>query len=236
MLLFNSGCVYWRLHQFRNQMSAFPDYYRIEERDLPTIVALKPILQPDDLGWLTGMPASETINAKGKTTEIYHGVKQYADPAMDEGGAYDLVVPVHFNKDGRLYEFQAPARFAPFLTEENFDEVFRPMKDGTIERLQHATGWLWEEHRVNIPVKYEIIDLFGVPYAEEEGEDGLTFIYAYQVKGNDVRWNDTGWDIYFRFLFEPDEQRVVYSESYMGRLRVLVDLRAEKNFVEIKRL
>jgi len=236
VLLVNSGCVYWRLNQFRNQMSAFPDYYRIDERDLPTIVALEPVLKPDDLGWLTGLPASETVVTGRLATETYHFVKYYTDPADDEQGAYDIILLAHFNKDGRLHEFQAPARFAVMLTEENFDEVFRPMKDGTIERLQHATGWAWEEHKVNIPVREEIIDFLGVPYDVEEAEEGMAYTYAYQLKGNEVRWNPKEWDMYVRLLFEPEEERVVHSESYMGRLRVTVDLRSTTNVVKIKRL
>ncbi len=236
ILLSNTGCVYWRLNQFRNQMSAFPDYYRIEDRDLPTIVALEPVLKPDDLGWLSGLPATETLSSGRSTTETYHFVKHYADPADDEGGEYDIILLAHFNEDDRLHEYQAPARFAIVLTEENFEEVFRPMKDGSIERLQHATGWSWEEHKVNIPVREEIIDFFGVPYAREEVEEGVAYTYVFQLKGNDVRWNPVEWDMYARFVFEPEEERVVQSESYMGRLRVTVDLRSEKNLVEIKRL
>ncbi len=236
ILLMNSGCVYWRLNQFRNQLSSFPEYFRIEDRDLPTIVALKPVLQTDDLGWLSGLPATETVSTGRAATETYHFVKYYSDPADDEAGTYDIILLAHFNKDGRLHEYQAPARFGVMLTEENFDEVFRPMKDGTIERLQHATGWAWEEHKVNIPVREAIIDFLGVPYAVEEDEDGLAYTYTYQLRGNDVRWNPKEWDMYVRFVFEPEEERVVHTESYMGRLRVIVDLRAEKNAVEIKRL
>ncbi len=236
MVLLSSGCVYWRLNQFRNQLSAFPDYYRIEERELPTIVAMKPVLQPDDLGWLSGLPASETVQRDGNTLERYHFVKQYAGPDEDEEGAYDIVLLAHFNEDGRLHEYQAPARFAPLLTEENFEEVFRPMKDGHVERLQQATGWVWEEHKVNIPVREAVRDFLGAPYEVEERGEGLTYTYVYQLQGNDERWNPTGWDMYARFVFEPEEERVVHTESYMGRLQVIVDLRARENLVEIKRL
>lgn len=236
LLSMNTGCVYWRLHQFRNQLSAFPDYFRIEERELPTIVALEPVLRPDDLGWLSGLPASETTSSGGRTTERYHFVKNHAHPDDDEEGNYDVVLLAHFNEDGRLHEYQTPARFGVFLTEENFDEVFRPMKDGTIERLRHATGWAWKEHKVNIPVRQEIIEFLGIPYSRDVEEEGLVYTYVYQLKGNDVRWNPTGWDMYARFVFEPEEERVVHTESYMGRLRVTVDLRAEENLVEISRL
>ncbi len=85
------------------------------------------------------------------------------------------------------------------------------MKEGSLERMQHATGWLWEEHRVNIPVKEEIMEWFGVPYAVETVEEGQAFIYVYQLKGNEARWNPTDWDLYARFVFEPEEERVIFT-------------------------
>ena len=236
LMLSTAGCVYWRLNQFRNQMSAFPDYYRIEQRDLPTVLALQPVLQPDDLGWLSGLPASSTESHEGRVVEIYHYVKQYRDPAMDENGAFDMIIPAHFNERGRLEAFQFPLRFASILTEENFDEVFRPMRDGHVGRGEHSTGWVWEEHRVNIPVRVDIEFFFGEPYAMVESDEGLVYVYAYRLKGNDTEWNPTGWDAYARFIFEPEEERVIYAKSYMGRLSVTVDLRAPQNVVEIRRL
>lgn len=236
VLIANSGCVYWRLHQFRNQLSAFPGYFEIQEGDVPVIVSLRPVLQPDDLGWLSGLAASETVREDKRVIELYRYRKQYADAAHDEEGAYDLLIQVDFNAQDRMHALHAPARFAPILTEDNFNEVFAPMKDGTIERAKHATGWVWEEHRVNIPTREEIRDFFGTPYTVAEPEEGLTYTFAYLLEGNETRWNPSDWDIWIRFVFEPDEERVVYSETYVGRLHLMVDLRAEKNVVEIQRL
>ena len=234
-LLLNTGCVYWRLNQFRHQLSSFPENFQIEEGELPAIVAVKPILRPDDFGWLSGLAASDTVVRDEQTTELYLYRKQYRDPADDEDGAYDKRVAFLYNEDQRMHTIEAPARFAPLLTEENFDVVFRPMKEGRVDRGRHATGWFWEEHRVNIPVREDILHFFGVPYAVEERAEGLTYTYAYRVEGNEEEWNPTGWDVYVRFVFEPEEEQVIYTEAYKGRLHIQVDLRAKENLVEIRR-
>lgn len=238
MLLLNSGCVYWRLNQFRKQLSDFPSHFRIEERERPTIVALQPVLRPDDLGWLSGLAASDTVEQDGRVTEIYAYVKQYDDSAHDEKGAYDLEVRLLYNDEERLEAVQVPNQFASIVNEKNFDEVFRPMADGYIERMRHATGWLWEEHRVNIPVRDDIEYFFGVPTTVAEADEGLTYTYAYRLQGSttETEWNPTGWDAYVSFVFEPEAERVIYTESYNGRMQIIVDLHAEKNAVEIKRL
>lgn len=235
-LFLSSGCVYWRLNQFRNQLSAFPDYFRIEEGERPRIVALRPTLKPDDLGWLSGLAASEFAQGEGRDTEIYRYVKQYRDPADDEAGAYDMVLFLHFNRNGRVEAFEAPSQFASILTEKNFDEVFGPMKNGAIERDRHATGWWWEGHRVNIPLREEIVYFFGVPSFTEDSPYGLSYHYAYLLEGNELRWNPSGWDSYTRFIFCPEEDQVIFSETFKGRLHVVVDLRAERNSVLIERL
>ena len=236
VLLLGNGCVYWRLNQFRHQLSAFPDHFQIEEGELPRIVALRPILRPDDLGWLSGLEASEFIQEAGREIEIYRYVKQYMDGAEDEQGAYDMVLSLHFNDRGRVEAFEAPAQFASILTEENFDEVFRPMKDGTIERDRHATGWWWEEHRVNIPLREDIVYFFGQPSYVKDSPYGVTYHYAYFLEGNERRWNPSGWDAYTRFIFDPEDEQVVFSETFKGRLHIIVDLRAERNLVQIERL
>ncbi len=236
VLFFNSGCVYWRLNQFRNHLSAFPDHFRVEESDLPRIVALRPVLKPDDLGWLSGLAASETIESNGDKVERYHYRKQYMDAADDEAGAYDMLLSLYFNERGRAEVFEAPAQFASILTEENFDHVFGPMKDGMIERDRHATGWWWEQQRLNIPNREDIRFFFGVPSYTEPGETLSSYHYAYVLDGNEQRWNPTEWDAYTRFIFDPETEQVLFSETFKGRLHIVVDLRGERNLVQIERL
>ena len=236
VVLLNTGCVFWRLNQFRSQLSTFSENFRIEDRDVPTIVALNPMLKPDDLGWLSGLAASETKKQEGRTTEYYRYIKTLHPEDVAEPGEYDLLIPLHFNADDRLIEIQAPARFGIILTEQNFNEVFGPMMDGTVERARQSTGWFWEQHRVNIPTRTDIEYFFGHPTRIEESEAGPKYVYGYLLEGNDERWNPTGFDVYAEFLFEPEEERVIYSESYKGRLNITVDLREETKRVEIRRL
>ncbi len=236
IVLLNTGCVFWRLNQFRAQLSSFSENFRIEDRDVPTIVALNPMLKPDDLGWLSGLAASETVQRDGLTTEYYRYIKQMHPDDTAEPGDYDLIIPLHFNADDRLIEIQAQERFGAILTEQNFDEVFGPMMDGTVERARQATGWSWEQHRVNIPTRTDIEYFFGHPTETEAVDGGPKYIYGYLLEGNDERWNPTGFDVYAEFLFDPEDDQVVYSESYKGRLHIIVDLREETKQVQIRRL
>lgn len=229
-----SGCVYWRLHQFREQLSAFPHNFRIEEGDAPVIIALNPILKPDDIGWLTGLPASRTDVIDEAVKEIYHYVKQYGNSG-DPTGDFDILIRARFNPDQRLNEIEAPARFAPILTDSNFEEVFGPMRHGRIERRQHATGWSWEEHRVNIPTREEIRTFFGPPTLVEDLGAGEEWIFGYLLNGNEERRNPTPWDLFMRFRFEPEEERVIHAETFIGRIHLIVDLSGKQNHVTLRR-
>jgi hypothetical protein len=236
LMLTCNGCVYWRLNQFRMQLSDFGEHFRIVEDAVPVIISLNPVLKPDDLGWLSGLPASETRVEDGRTTEIYHYIKQYENPADDEEGTYDLVFPIRFSSADRLAEVQVPARFSSVLSEKNFDAVFGPMKDGTIEHAEQRTGWWWDQHKVNIPNRTDILFFFGRPTATISAPAGAAYVYRYQLRGHDQQWNPTGAHVFLRFVFEPEEERVIQFEAYKGKLHVTVDLRAERNLAEIKRL
>jgi hypothetical protein len=213
-------------------MSSFPDYYRIETNALPTIVALKPVLQPDDLGWLTGVEASERTTAKdGATLLRYRFVTQ--SPA---GGNpdYDIELLIHY-RDNRLVWFQFPERFAPVLTEKNFDEVFREMDRGRLERAQHATDWNWEVNTIKIPKRADMIHFLGEPHSELRTEDSLVLTYAYRLQGSTSPQNPTGWELYMHYEFDLETGLVNFSDVYLGRLRISVSLAPGDNSVKIKR-
>ena len=233
-----TGCVYWRLHQFRNQLSSFPDNFRIEERIQPTLVALNPILIQDDLGWLTGLPACEIVTEDGNAVEWYRGIKQYDTASDEESGAFDMVVPFRFNAAGRLFEIVAPKRFDVILTEENFDIVFATMKDGSIERISHSTDWVWPADLINVPTRTDMEVFFGVPTRQEHDEAGrVVYHYGFLLEGySGKRWNPTEWDIALRIAFDPETDQIQESLSYIGRLSIEVRLQADRNTVRIKRL
>ncbi len=234
-----TGCVYWRLNQFRRQLSAFPDFFHIKEGTQPTVVARQPVLRPDDLGWLSGLAASEFQEANGRAREIYQYIKQPPDPGTPgEPAPFDIVIDLVFNAQQRLEEVELPLRFAPVITSENFEEVFRPMKDGRLAHADHATDWFWEEHRVQIPVRGDIEHFLGPPRTSEQVDGAWVYHYGYLLAGNTQRWNPTEWDLAIQFQFGPEEEeeKVVYAEVFMGRIQVQVDLRGKQNRVQIKRL
>ena len=230
------GCVYGRLNRFRNQLSAFPDHFRVETGERPTVRALSPVLRFDDWGWLTGLPASETVKDGENSSEIYRFGKQAGKDPDERPGEFDLILILQFNARGRLELFQAPARFATILTEENFDKVFRPMKDGSVDSARRATGWTWEDHQVNIPSRADILHFFGKPSETENGSDGTVYRYAYRLEGGERQWNPTGWDAYAAFTFDPETDQVINVKAYKGRMRISVDMRGNENVAEIERL
>lgn len=232
LLLLTPGCVYWRLYQFRSQMSSFPDYYRIETNGPPTIVASKPVLQPDDLGWLTGLePTEKTQHDDGSTLLHYRFVTQ-----SPTGGSpdYDVELQV-LARDNRLIWFQFPERFAPVLTEKNFESVFREMERGRLERAQNATDWSWAENEFKVPRREDVLLFWGEPYSEVHAEETFALTYAYRLKGSTNPQNTTGWEMFMRYEFNKESGFVQASDIYLGRLRVRVVLMPGNNSVNIKR-
>ncbi len=235
MLTLQTGCVYWRLYQFRNQLSSFPEHFRIEDRDQPALIALNPILMPDDPGWLMGLEPSRIDEHDAERLHVYHFIKMHAEN-FDEESDYDIVLATRFIDD-RLTVVEIPRRFEEVLTEEIFVEVFGPMRDGTIERRQHGTGWTWEEHKVLIPDKNDMQRYLGQPFHVERGFDNVVMTYLYRLKHSEQEaGNPKKSDLWMRITFGGEEQRVVQFQSYLGRLSVFVDLSGDVNEVKIRRL
>jgi len=225
-----TGCVYWRLNQFRNQLSNFPTHYKVETRELPTIIALNPVLMQDDPGWLTGLNPSRA----SATNAVYLFRKEA--PEGEEQGLYDLSLQAIY-EDGRMSAFQFPKRFEKVMTAEVFDEAFRGMSDGALERMQQATGWMWEENVIHIPRYSNVVYYLGRPSSVVEQDNVIqSATYQYRLEGTNSLWNPTGWDLSMHFLFEPEALQVIRTETYMGRLRIRVVLEPKRNHVEIKRL
>jgi hypothetical protein len=228
-----SGCVYWRLNVFRNQLSDFTSHYKVESRERPTIVSLEPVLKPDDLGWLMGLTPTRT----SPTNAVYHFQKMASETAAPESeGAYDLVFRAEFKED-LMVAFQFPTRFSKVMTQEIFSEAFKGMSDGSLERVQHATGWVWEDNVIKIPRYTNIVYYLGQP-SEAIEQKGIMreARYHYRLQGTNKVWNPTGWDLYFHFIFEPEDVRLTASETYLGRLRINIMLQPQNNQIEIKRL
>lgn len=235
LLLTSTGCVYWRLHQFRNQLSSFPDNFRIEHGDPSALIALNPILMPDDPGWLMGLDPSHVEEHEDERLQVYHFEKVRTE-TMDEEGDFDIVMATRF-KESRLTVFEVPHRFEDMLTEEIFTEVFGSMRDGSIERRQQGTGWTWEEHKVLIPSKNDIFRYLGQPQAVDHGIDNTVMTYIYRLKNSETKaGNPLNIDLWMRITTGGDEHRVVRFESYVGRLSILVDFTGPKNEVKIRRL
>lgn len=231
------GCVFWRLNQFRQQLGQFPEYFLVEEGEAATLItAQQPVLRPDDLGWLTGLAADPRVGPVGETIEAYHYIKQYLDADQNEAGAYDLLFELRYNADDRLEGIGVEAPFASLLTMDNFNEVFQPMKHSTDERRQQTTGWSWDDHRVTIPDRTDIKHFFGIPYTVENESDTVAYTYVYLLDEAAPQWNPTPGDVHLRFVFSPEDERVIFTEAYKGRIFLRVDLRPERNQVAIKRL
>ncbi len=237
ILFTTPGCVFWRLNQFRNQLTDFPAHFEVDEgQDTAVITAYKPLLRPDDMGWLTGLAATQTAGPTGGMIETYHYIKQYPEGHDDEASAYDWLFRLYYNDDDRLETIRIDALFAALLTTDNFTEVLQPMKTGTDAHRQQTTGWWWDDHRVNIPNRTDIQHFFGTPYSVDTSSGQLAYVYIYHLENHDRQWNPTPGDVYLRFEFSPEDEEVVFTEAYKGRIFLKVDLRAERNQVELKRL
>jgi hypothetical protein len=237
LLLLNSGCVFWRLHVLRNQLSDFPAHFRIEAQSQPALIALDPVLLPDDLGWLTGLPASDVVGVGADQVTWFRYQKQYVDPADDEGGAFDIVVPVYADAEGRVRQLRAPERFAPIFSERNFDAVFGSLNQGEIERLSFSTEWQWPDDDMNYPERHEVHTFLGVPSLATQTATGWVDEYRFLIAGyRGRRWNPTPWDLFITCSYDPESGEVIESTAYVGRLAIQVDLRQAVNRGRIQRL
>lgn len=222
LVLSTTGCVYWRLHQFRNQLTAFTDHFRVQEGDSPALIAFKPILYPEDVEWLIGLkPTRVVAEGPDRVRHIYHMDKRLARKHRDDP-IREIVFSIVY-EDNRLKEYHFPKSFETFLTEANFIDIFKPMDKAAIKKGENATQWSWEETDLVIPGREDIKHHLGEPFVTEDLDGGVVMRYAYTLRGSDHPRAGAE-HFWLEFTTDSDEGQVIKAESMMGTLHTVIDL------------
>lgn len=173
-LLLGSGCVYWRLHQFREQLGAFARYGDVEHAPGPIIHFHKPVLKPEDIPWLIGR----------EPTRKEHGLWSYdfqKREAIKPEPDHDRVLSVALGLDnGRIDRIILPPRFNGVVNENMLSRVLAGMDKAAVSRQNQTAGWILDPEIVDITPR-QIRDMFGAPVRTEDTAIHRVWIYEFDL-------------------------------------------------------
>lgn len=234
-ILLMSGCVYYRLYKFKGQLGEFSDYLGIENRPRPYLVFSKPVLKARDVGWLVGLKPSATSIRRGDGTSHFRFHKRQAEAAVAHAG--DLLAFEQVMVDGRLVEFGFPEHFAPFLTQQNFMEVFLPIREALVNRGDFRTEWSWANMNIRIPDRATIYRFMGPPtsMAHDAGIDCWQYLYDLDKPDNTSVPPSAQPELRVQCSFWPELDKLMIIEFTVGKMWVQSDLASEDKMVKMRR-
>ncbi len=233
MAMLNSGCVYWRLMKFKGQLEEFPEKMRIEQRDRPTLVFFDPVLKRGDPGWLLGLePVVE--NESGRRDSGYATFRFVKELPGHKGGLdrSDALEARLRIEEGLVKSVGFPPRFASFLTQEHFMEIFLPIRGAMIDSRAFKTEWTWKRLNVPLPKRGDVTRHLGIPTREEEAE-GLKVLRFNYLLDTDSPVPEA---LTMRYEFTGPEEELRRAELRIGRIYIQVDMSEELKRIRIRRL
>lgn len=224
-----TGCVFIRLVRLKSQLADFSEHLMIEDHGGPTVTFKDPILRPGDLVWLFGLyPSVTTNNTHGY---VFRKVRK----GDGDGSAEDDIALTFRYKNNRLKSATMPVRFAPFITEDHFREIFSPLKNlPDVAAKGEQTEWNWRNVKVGLPNRASLLRYLGAPTRESNGSQGVLMQYQYRLDAPREQ-HETLPALDLTFCLPDENAHVSSSEARLGRLTVAADLIPGQNHVKIAR-
>lgn len=230
-----TGCIYFRLYQFRRQLADFDAHCAYRQDPGPVVTFHDPVLRPADVEWLMGLPVTEIrIDEAGRPRHVF----RFRKCPGTHGGAtqpedLELVLVEH---DGRVAEVRLPARLNVLMSRERLARAFRGADRGTLDRAERRTGWVLDD-RLALPVLDDLLAGLGLPCSRDTtgASDVLTYRYAVdQPQPVDPPAEEA--DAEGVFIYDPIRKRIRRSWVRVGRLVVEVEgVPGESYHVDIRR-
>jgi hypothetical protein len=127
----SSGCVYWRLLQFKRQLDRFNEHFEFRSDSVYTLVAREPLLSGEDIDEIMEVEPTR----RERDAELDWRV--YAFQQVPNGRA-----PLDYRmgfRDGVLVELQFPAQFTDLYPEAAIRELLESLGRAEVERETAST-------------------------------------------------------------------------------------------------
>ncbi len=210
-----SGCVYWRLLQFKKQFSDFHENFEFRNNGRYALIIKQPLLSGEDVDFL--MKAAPT-RKESETGEISRRLYVFH---LDggEGPASVLDYDLRFDED--LFEkLVFPEEFADLFPEDVLVAFLTSLGDAETDRRSEGLRAMILKDRVRelMPSRERVLEVLGKPsekWRERDGLDRLYYRYELETESTGLKPYETR--AFGRFHYEGQELRKV-DASFAGHV------------------
>lgn len=129
--VFFSGCVYFRLLEFKQQLSDFDRFFTLKTDDGLRLACLTPVLLVEDFRWLGLTP--ETVKTRGQSEQWRIRWVKQLPPGATESDAHDIEMQLIFT-DGKFTRLFLPERYFAFVPKPFFTGLLRSLGKAGVDK------------------------------------------------------------------------------------------------------
>lgn len=174
-----SGCVYWRLLKFKQQLGDFGAHFSFASDSCYALQCLHPLLDGGDIDGLMEVEPSRREQAGGYDWRVYAFVKDPPD------GSPPLVYRLGFAGD-RLARIEFPAQFTPLYPEDGLRELLASLGEADLDRGERRARARLARERLaaELPDRPRVAAVLGAPSerVEEAGEEIWHYRYRLDTR------------------------------------------------------
>ena len=218
-ILLSAGCVYFRLFKFKNQLSNYEQYFRIEDENGLTIHFLKPILHSSDIIDLLGNPSSIISRTDSQKKILEYDVRKISCFHEENENRFDFKIQSVFEKN-KLIELVILKKFSTPMAKDVLASSLQSLGSAKVQFLDRKikiSAVLHNTNKLSIPCKQDIEAVFGQPFKVTKGRN---LIYKYSFLSQHLSGDESG--IWIR-LHLQDNEKIKTLEWKFTNLQINLD-------------
>ncbi len=198
VMLTLSGCIFFRMLSFKDQLNDFETNFDLNDERGLTLVFKNPVLLSDDVIWLMkGSPGSVEFEDEGELwTYVFQ--KQHTT-SQEEGSTYDIPILI-IMEDDKVVEITFPERFLKNLSIPLLKEMLSSMGNADVSKLGRSASSKYSgKDTSEIPTTDNVQETLGVPYETQVIEENtkLTYLYYLEDARGDASEDNLNLELWF---------------------------------------
>jgi hypothetical protein len=216
----SSGCVYWRLFKFKQQLKDFNEHFEFRSNGAYSLVIKEPLVTGGDFDKLMDVEPTRREEEPDGTWRVYEFEKQPPD------GSEALIYRFGFDSD-KLTLIVFPDQFTKLYPADALAEFLRSLGEAEVEKKERsAHSRAYRRHLLEqLPDSTRVLDVLGEPTERErdrqEGWEDL--LYRYRLRTQTVGEKEAKRRALGRFRY-ADDGRLLQVEAAIGKHRLSFDI------------
>jgi len=216
----SSGCVYWRLFKFKQQLSDFNEHFEFRSNGSYSLVIKKPLVTGGDFDKLMEVEPTLRLEGPEGTWRVYEFEKQPPD------GSEALTYRFGFEAD-KLTLIVFPDQFMELYPADALAEFLRSLGEAEVEKKErsaHSSAFR-RDLLEQLPDSTKVLDALGAPSERlgdrQEGWEDL--LYHYRIRTETTGDKEAKRRALGRFRY-ADDGRLIQVEAAIGKHRLSFDI------------